>query len=447
MKKLCFIICGLYRSTNLIIENIVNKFIGYDITFYICLTKKNNDIEYLNNEDINFMLKIIHDKYCINKILFIDSSYSNLFRNSLNYTKKIYDILSIVENNYDLYLVIRSDFIFNSIEFLNHILEDDIIYFSSKKNNQYVKSYDNNINSDIIITKSFNLLQKIKEIHIKLLENNNYLELELFNFLVLTNIKYIEIDVQYKLILSKCNVIAIAGDSGSGKSTLMEYLIPMIFDSDNYIKLETDRYHKWERGDTNYNTYTHLNPEANYLEKMSEDIYNLKVGNEIYTVDYDHNTGKFTHEEKIDSRQNIIVCGLHTLYNDNTNKILNLKIFMDTDRKLIKKWKINRDVKLRGYSIEKALKQIESREEDYEKYIKEQKNNADIIINFYENDNIVNCNLLYKINNNIEYILNLFDKYKFDVNNNFLIFKLDVQENSNLYFEKIGSIIKKILKI
>ena len=66
------------------------------------------------------------------------------------------------------------------------------------------------------------------------------------------------------------------------------------------------------------------------------------------------------------------------------NELLNLKIFLDTDRELIKKWKIERDVNERGYNLEKVLKQIKSREKDYNEYIIQQKENADIIIQFYE---------------------------------------------------------------
>jgi hypothetical protein len=39
---------------------------------------------------------------------------------------------------------------------------------------------------------------------------------------------------------------------------------------------------------------------------------------------------------------------------------------MDTDRELIKKWKINCDVIERGYNLDIVLKQIEFREKDYE---------------------------------------------------------------------------------
>ena len=76
------------------------------------------------------------------------------------------------------------------------------------------------------------------------------------------------------------------------------------------------------------------------------------------------------------------------------NELLNLKIFLDTDRELIKKWKIERDVNERGYSLEKVLKQIESREKDYNEYILKQKENADIIIQFYEANKKLECNFI-----------------------------------------------------
>ncbi len=65
-----------------------------------------------------------------------------------------------------------------------------------------------------------------------------------------------------------------------------------------------------------------------------------------------------------------------------------LKIFIDTDSELKKKWKIQRDVVERGYSMDKVLKQIEGRRVDYEKYILPQKDLSDIIINFHENDGL-----------------------------------------------------------
>lgn len=437
MKKICFIICGQPRSIDLVIDNINIKLKDNEISYYLCLTKNQNDKEYLNDIDINLLIT----KYTnIKKLLLIESIYDNSFRNSLNYAKKIYDILNLIDNKYDLYIIMRTDLILGSTDFINE-LEDDHIYFSSKKNNQYLKMTEDKVNDNIIITNNIKLLMRLKNIYNYLLLDNNYLEIALYNYLNEEHIKYKLIEIDYKLVLSKCNVIAIAGDSGSGKSTLLNYLIPLL-GNDNYIKLETDRYHKWERGNQNYEQFTHLNPEANYLEKMSEDVYNLKIGHEIYTVDYDHSTGKFTQEEKIDSKDYIILCGLHTLYNEQTNRIINLKIYMDTDRELIKKWKINRDVNVRGYSLEKVLKQINHREKDYELYIKEQKNNADLIINFYEEDFVIKCKLYIKINNNIE---KLSKKYSLIIKDNYILIILNQNNNSENYFIEICQIINMIL--
>ena len=63
--------------------------------------------------------------------------------------------------------------------------------------------------------------------------------------------------------------------------------------------------------------------------------------------------------------------------------IINLKIYIDTDENVRIPWKINRDIKKRGYSIEKIMEQINNRKDDFNKYILPQKSKADIIINFY----------------------------------------------------------------
>jgi uridine kinase len=219
------------------------------------------------------------------------------------------------------------------------------------------------------------------------------------------------IDIDYDFILSSCNVFGICGDSGSGKTRLGNRLKEFF---SNSFMLECDRYHKWERGDDNWSKFTHLNPDANYISKMNEDIFNLKVGNSIYQVDYNHKNGKFTEKKIIDPSENTIVCGLHSLYQNNED-LYNLKIFIDTDDALKTKWKIERDVNERGYKLENVLTQIEKRREDYIKYIYPQRFNSDLIINFFPLNNEISLRLLIK--------------KKFDTN--FLIEKI---KNKNIPF-------------
>jgi uridine kinase len=172
-------------------------------------------------------------------------------------------------------------------------------------------------------------------------------------------------------------IFAICGDSASGKTTVAnkfkEYL-------DDCFILECDRYHKWERGDRNWELVTHLNPMANHLDKMYADIVSLKAGNSIIQRDYDHHTGKFTEPQIIKPRKYIVVCGLHALYMPKS--LYYHSIYMDTPDEIKRQWKISRDTKERGHSVESVIANIDKRAEDFKKYIESQKDKADTIIRF-----------------------------------------------------------------
>jgi hypothetical protein len=118
---------------------------------------------------------------------------------------------------------------------------------------------------------------------------------------------------------------------------------------------------------------------------------------------------------------------------------------MNTDRELIKKWKIQRDVNERGYSMEKVLKQIEVREKDYGEYISKQKENADIVINFYEENDKLECNLIIQNNNIINKILKelLRLNYEIKYDNNNLIIKLKNKLEVDFYNENLDNYIFK----
>lgn len=189
------------------------------------------------------------------------------------------------------------------------------------------------------------------------------------------------INIPYTICLSEATVFAIAGDSGAGKTTLVEAL-RTVFPFDKNLVLETDRYHKWERGHESWKTVTHLNPEANFLEKMSDDTYMLKLGEQIQQVDYDHSTGKFTDAIPIDSKPYVFLCGLHTLYPQELRTSLDLKVFLHTQPQLKRFWKLQRDMKKRGYTFEQCDAIFQKRQADYERYIRPQMEFADICIEY-----------------------------------------------------------------
>jgi len=444
--KIAVLISGYLRSfkVNLpkTIGTLKNTFEDIDIYFHITEDEELED-RYLNFNDYEIDIPFIIDKFDP-KSLIIEKNH--LFseiksKNSLyNTWYKFYKLnkLKILQEKidgteYDYVIKLRPDIEIIDTD-LNNIFDEDFICIPEKNlvDKSKLTNPEDNFICDTMAFGSSSLMNEYFDIfnHLDELTNTfgHVSETILFEYLNSFEINHKTISLDYNVILSECNVFAICGDSGSGKSTLSDIL-------KNYFNksfvLECDRYHKWDRHDTNWEKYTHLNPESNFLTKMSEDIFNLKLGKEILQVDYDHKTGKFTDKEAISSSNNLIVCGLHSLYNENKD-VYNLKIFIDTDERLKTHWKILRDVNIRNKNLEDVIKQIETRKTDYEKYILPQRDQSDIVINFYPiQDDLTNIglNINVKKERNISdlvFKLNRFDiDMKTDENDKFYIFNFE----------------------
>jgi uridine kinase len=432
--KIALFISGYLRGIHENIENIKNNIIqNNDCDVYFHITNNENTDKYMNKKiTADYIQKIFNPKILIITNNF-NFSNNNSINNILNQNYKFYllneerkKICQIENINYDAVIKIRPDL--NITDKLNYNIDLDYIYIprDSKIDKNKLKKNDDNFICDILAYGScqkmndyFNFYLHLNELIIKY---GNVNETLLYWYLNINSIKYILIDINYYVLLSLCNTIAITGDSGTGKTTISNILKELF--SDSFV-LECDRYHKWERNDENWKKYTHLNPEANYITKMSCDVFDLKIGNSIYQVNYDHESGKFTDKELIESNDNIIVCGLHCLYLP--ENIINIKIYMDTDENLRIPWKIKRDIQKRGYTIEKIMEQINSRKNDFQKYILPQKEKADIIINFYTNKEF-DLNK-YNINEKLNVFLKIGVNKIYNINN--IIYNLNVKHIEN----------------
>lgn len=219
----------------------------------------------------------------------------------------------------------------------------------------------------------------------------------------------------------KSFVIGIAGDSGAGKSRLLDKIEHLFGTEKDILFIEGDGDHRWARGDENWEQYTALDPQANYLYRQAENIKKLKRGNHVHRSEYSHETGEFTEEKRVVAKKYIVLCGLHSLYLPMLRDELDLKIYMDTDTELRNYWKIQRDTAVRGYSKEAIVAQIEKRISDAEKYIYPQKQFADLVITYFdktledcyvENHEVeLSVKIEISININIEHLLESFIKY------------------------------------
>jgi uridine kinase len=433
--RIALLISGYLRSFDINLDNIKSKIIDKfnNVDVYLHITE-NEEVEdrYLNKNPKNLIQKIKESLNPITSVVesnlfFSKNNKKNVLYNQwvkyykLNELKKInekingeYDL--VIKLRPDLHFVSEIDFNFDSNKNLISIPKDSKI-----DKNKLLNSEDNFIADTFAFGSSKSMdeyFDIFKNLDSLTKEHGFTPETILYEHLK-NKIEINEINLNYYIILSKCNVFAICGDSGSGKTTLGN-LLKKYFNSS--FLLECDRYHKWERNDDNWVNFTHLNPEANFISKMSQDIFDLKIGKTIYQVDYDHSTGKFTQNQKIENSQNLIVCGLHSLYNKSEN-LYDIKVFMDTDEVLKKRWKIERDIKKRNYTEEKILKQIEDRKGDFKKYILPQKNNSNFIVNFYESEN-KNLSLKIKLHKDLNYKF-ILNKIQSNITNVSVLFEDD----------------------
>ena len=382
------------QNLPLLKKKFLNKIKNYDHYVHITLDEYENDkyFNLSNNKDFQAVIKSLNPTKVFYKkdLIFSRDPKINGIKNLWH---KFYLLNSFITNsriNYDLVFKIRPDIVFHEIfqmpKFVTHDNETIFIPKKTLVDKKKLKNVTDPYICDIFAYGSQLALTK----YFKIYENLDHLidkygvssETLLFYHLYNEDIKYSLIDINFSVILSECNVIAITGDSGVGKSQLAEKL-KVVFN--NSFILEGDRYHKWERDDSNWKHVTHLNPRSNFIAKMRSDIFDLRIGNSIYQVDYDHKIGKFTDELKIDPEKNIIVCGLHSLYGS-SHYLYDLKIYIDSDDDIKNNWKINRDLKERGKSRYQTLSEIKRRKEDYKKHIRLQRNKSDIIIHYSKNE-------------------------------------------------------------
>lgn len=253
-------------------------------------------------------------------------------------------------------------------------------------------------------------------------------------------------------------LIGIGGDSGVGKSTLTTSL-QNIFGHQQLTIIRGDDMHRWERGHEKWDEFTHLSPKANNLHEEIEQLKVLKNGKQILRRLYDHSSGKFTEPVPVYSNRLIVFEGLHPFYIRAKRELFDIKIFVDPEEALRLHWKVNRDIKKRGYTKEKVLEQLEYRKQDSIKYIQSQSHYADICISYFpvdislENDSEQDVTIGLKItcdtNIDLNYFLEMFDKvetmtiqHEYDIDSQTIILKgtiasFEIEELSYAIFDSV----------
>merc|ERR1719271_2236721 len=191
-------------------------------------------------------------------------------------------------------------------------------------------------------------------------------------------------------------VIGLAADSGCGKSTFMRRMTSIFGGepkapeggnpesntllSDRTTVLCLDDFHCLDRFGRKEKNVTALAPEAQNFDLMYEQVKDLKEGKPVEKPIYNHVSGLLDPPEKIEAPEILIIEGLHPFFDKRVQDLLDFKIYLDISDEVKFAWKIQRDMKERGWSLDEVKASIEGRKADFSAYVDPQKKDADVVI-------------------------------------------------------------------
>lgn len=159
--------------------------------------------------------------------------------------------------------------------------------------------------------------------------------------------------------MDKPTIIGIAGGSGSGKTSVTRKIMESL-QGHSIILLEQDYYYKdqsdktmEERLQTNYD-----HPFAFDNDLMIEHLQQLinRETVDIPTYDYANHT-RSSKTITVEPKEVIIIEGIFALENDELRKLMDVKVYVDTDSDIRILRRLSRDIKERGRSMDSVIEQ------------------------------------------------------------------------------------------
>lgn len=187
-------------------------------------------------------------------------------------------------------------------------------------------------------------------------------------------------------------LISITGESAAGKSTICREISKVIeqlsmpvtiLSTDNYFNDITAliaKFGSFDRlRDSGYDVDA---PTSFQLDVLKSDLQDLADGLDIKCPMYLPNGTGVSMPKAIDVKSSkiIIVEGTATMY-EGVKDVFDIKIYVETDDEIRKKWFIARAVEERNQDVQNALKHWEYITEAGQKYVKPYRKESDMIIN------------------------------------------------------------------
>lgn len=178
-------------------------------------------------------------------------------------------------------------------------------------------------------------------------------------------------------------IIGVAGGSGSGKTTVVREIIRNIGSSQVTV-IHHDSYYR-DVTHLSFEDRTRINydhPDSLETALLVAHLHMLRAGQSVEVPVYDfaqHN--RSAEVEQAEPRKVIIVDGLLVLWDAELRKMMDIKVFVDTDADLRFIRRLKRDIQERGRSAESVIDQYTATVRPMHlEFIEPSKRYADIIL-------------------------------------------------------------------
>lgn len=177
--------------------------------------------------------------------------------------------------------------------------------------------------------------------------------------------------------------VGICGGTGSGKTTITNRLISALSE-DSVVLLQQDNYYRDlphltfdERSKVNFD-----HPDSIETPLMIQQLQALREGRAIDRPNYDFTQHRRKPETlRVQPRPAVLLEGILIFENAEVRKLLDIKIFVDTDADIRFIRRLRRDVRERGRTVESVVEQyLATVRPMHNEFIEPSKRYADVII-------------------------------------------------------------------